>query len=51
MSPDWVRRQIADGRLVARVWNVGRRKTIRIRQRDLDAFVRRHSIDGYDADL
>lgn len=51
MSPDWVRRQIAAGRLVARVWNVGRRKTIRIRQSDLNAFVRRHSVDGYDAEL
>ena len=51
MGPDWVRRQIAEGRLTARVWRVGERSTIRIRRRDLDAFVRRYSVDGRDADL
>ena len=51
MSPDWVRRQIAAGRLKARVWRVGARSTIRIRQSDMDEFVRRFSVDGYDADL
>lgn len=51
MSPDWVRRQIAAGRLVARVWRVGARSTIRIRQADVDAFVARYSVSGYDADL
>lgn len=51
MSPDWVRRQITAGRLAARVWRVGERPTIRIRRRDLDAFIRRYSVDGKDADL
>ena len=27
MGPDWVRRQIAEGRLAARVWRVGERST------------------------
>jgi excisionase family DNA binding protein len=51
MSPDWIRRQIAAGRLPARVWRVGQRPTIRIRRRDLDAFIRGFSVDGRDADL
>ncbi len=51
MSPDWVRRQIAAGRLRARVWRVGARSTIRIRRHDLDEFIGRFSVDGYDADL
>jgi hypothetical protein len=51
MSPDWVRRQIAAGRLRARVWRVGQRSTIRMRQSDVEEFVRRFSVDGYDADL
>jgi excisionase family DNA binding protein len=51
MSPDWVRRQIAAGRLPARVWRVGQRPTIRIRRRDFEAFRRRFSVDGRDADL
>jgi excisionase family DNA binding protein len=43
MSPDWVRRQIEAGRLPARIWDVGQRRTIRIRQSDADAFIRRFS--------
>lgn len=43
MSPDWVRAQVAAGRLKARTWTTGRRSTIRIRRRDLDEFVSRHS--------
>jgi hypothetical protein len=43
MSPDWVRRQVAAGRLAARVWDVGKRSTIRIRRRDADDFIRRFS--------
>lgn len=43
MSPDWVRRQVAAGRLAARVWQVGKRSTIRIRRTDADDFTRRFS--------
>lgn len=43
MSPDWVRRQIAAGRLQATIWTVGRRTTIRARRSDVDDFARRFS--------
>lgn len=43
MSPDWVRRQVTGGRLSARVWEVGKRSTIRIRRSDADDFIRRFS--------
>ena len=45
MGTDWVRTQIAAGRLAARLWQVGKRTTIRIRVADLEEFRRRHSRD------
>jgi excisionase family DNA binding protein len=39
MSDWWVREQIAAGRLAARVYGAGARKTIRIMEADLSAFL------------
>ena len=51
MSPDWVRRQIAAGRLKANIWRVGKRPTIRIRRKDFDTFRSGFSVDSDDANL
>ena len=45
MGTDWVRAQIAAGRLAARLWQVGKRTTIRIRAADLEQFRRKYSRD------
>jgi len=45
VSPRWVRVQIEEGRLRARVLLTGRRATYRIRGDDLSAFVEAYVID------
>lgn len=41
MTGEWVRRQIAAGRLPATVFSTGRRRTYRIRVIDLEDFLER----------
>lgn len=43
MSPEWVRRQIAGGRLRAVLFKTGLRPTYRIERRDLRAFLTRYA--------
>lgn len=53
MSPQWVRRQVAERRLGARVFVTGRRRTIRIERSSLEAFISLHVLDprsGYPSD-
>lgn len=45
VSPRWVRAQIEEGRLRARVLLTGRRATYRIRGEDLRAFVKAYVLD------
>lgn len=45
VSPRWVRVQIDEGRLRARVLLTGRRATYRIRSTDLSTFVETYVID------
>jgi hypothetical protein len=45
VSSRWVRIQIEEGRLRARVLLTGRRATYRIRDADLTAFVKTHVLD------
>lgn len=48
MTPQWVRRQINDGRLSARVFEVGERRTFRVSREQLEAFLERFSFDSAD---
>jgi excisionase family DNA binding protein len=50
MSPEWVRRQVRDGRLRARVFVTGERSTIRIRRSWLADFLSAYSYDSIGAD-
>lgn len=50
MSPSWVRRQIVERRLFATAWQVGGRRTYRIRSDDWAEFVRRYSQRTSDPD-
>lgn len=43
MTSEWVRRQIAAGRLPATVWRTGSRPTYRLRAADWEAFVARYA--------
>lgn len=45
VSPRWLRVQIEEGRLVARVLLTGRRATYRIRADNLAAFIRVYILD------
>ena len=42
MSPRWVCRQVAEGRLAARAIGIGARPTLRYDQTDVDRFVLRY---------
>lgn len=48
MTPQWVRRQINDGRLSARVFEVGERRTFRVSREQLETFLLRFSFDSAD---
>jgi len=50
MSGEWVRRQIVARRLTAAVYATGRRRTYRIAEADLEAFLRRHRARTDDPD-
>ena len=45
VTPRWVRKQIEDGRLRARVLLTGERATYRIRRADLALFMTRYVLD------
>lgn len=42
MSPAWVRRQVADGRLKAVAYEVGARRTYRVRAVWIEEFIREY---------